>query len=124
MIYMNDNLPIKYFDKRVHEEDCPIYVPDKDSYRCELQDLMYEELFDENSHHIAKVTIQKITIAIFKRRTRQARFKRKLIRLWRNRNHYINQKTFRSFAYIFEYIKAKFQEGLKEGSFIDLGSVT
>jgi hypothetical protein len=66
MNYMNDNLPIKYFDKRVPEEDCPIKVSDVTSGKYEIQDLLYEELFDENSQHVAKVNACLI-IAIFER---------------------------------------------------------
>jgi hypothetical protein len=61
---MNDNLPIKYFDKRVPEEDCPIKVSDTISCQYELQELLYEELFDENSQHIAKV-MRNLKLAIF-----------------------------------------------------------
>jgi hypothetical protein len=54
---MKDSIPIKYFDKRVPEEDCPINLLDTISTKYEVQDMIYEELFDENSQHMAKVKI-------------------------------------------------------------------
>jgi hypothetical protein len=54
---MNENLSIKYFDKRVPEEDCPVKIPDTISTKYEVQDIIYEELFDDNSQHMAKVNI-------------------------------------------------------------------
>jgi len=48
----------KYFDKRVPEEDIPITnLPDEIQQRYEELDLIFEELFDENSLHLAKARV-------------------------------------------------------------------
>lgn len=48
---------LKYFDKRVSEEDMPIQTPEDIQLRYEELDLIFEEFFDENSLHLAKVKI-------------------------------------------------------------------
>lgn len=47
----------KYFDKRVAEEDCPVNVSEEAQRRYEQLDSLYEEFFDDNSLHLAKVDI-------------------------------------------------------------------
>ncbi len=59
MNYNKDYSPysIKYFDKRVPEEDSPINVSDDIQQRYEELDIIFEDFFDDNSLHLAKVTI-------------------------------------------------------------------
>jgi hypothetical protein len=44
----------KYFDNRVNEEDNPINLPTEVHQKYEELDILFEELFDENSLHFAK----------------------------------------------------------------------
>lgn len=44
-----------YFDKRVPEEDTPITVSDAVQLKYERLEAIYEEFFDDNSLHLAKV---------------------------------------------------------------------
>ena len=44
----------RYFDNRVSEEDNPINLPAEVHQKYEELDLLFEELFDENSLHFAK----------------------------------------------------------------------
>lgn len=48
-------LPNKYFDKRVAEEDTPISVSEEVQDRYQSLDAVYEDFFDDNSLHLAKV---------------------------------------------------------------------
>jgi hypothetical protein len=46
----------KYFDKRVSEEDNPVKnLTDGLQFKYEELDVIFEEFFDENSLHLAKV---------------------------------------------------------------------
>ena len=49
------NFEIKYFDKRVPEEDNPINVAVERQEKYEKLDLFFERIFDENSLNVAKV---------------------------------------------------------------------
>lgn len=49
------NFEIKYFDKRVTEEDNPINVAVEKQEEYEKLDRFFERIFDENSLNIAKV---------------------------------------------------------------------
>ena len=51
----NSNFEIKYFDKRVPDEDCPIDVSDEKQEAYERLDTFFEKIFDENSLNVAKV---------------------------------------------------------------------
>lgn len=44
----------KYFDNRVNEEDNPVNIPVEVHQKYEELDILFEELFDENSLHFAK----------------------------------------------------------------------
>lgn len=57
MNFMKDNNTpfLKYFDKRVAEEDTPIKVTDEAQQKYEQLDILFEEFFDDNSLHLAKV---------------------------------------------------------------------
>jgi len=50
----NSNFEIKYFDKRVAEEDSPIEVKDEKQNKYERLDAFFEKIFDENSLNVAK----------------------------------------------------------------------
>jgi hypothetical protein len=52
------NFEIKYFDKRVPDEDCPINVADDKQESYERLDSFFERIFDENSLNVAKVKIK------------------------------------------------------------------
>jgi hypothetical protein len=45
----------KYFEKRVAEEDTPISVSDEVQDKYQKLDSVYEDFFDDNSLHLAKV---------------------------------------------------------------------
>lgn len=49
------NFEIKYYDKRVPEEDNPINVPVEIQEKYEKLDAFFERIFDENSLNVAKV---------------------------------------------------------------------
>jgi hypothetical protein len=55
-IYQSEdtNFQIKYFDKRVGEEDSPIEVNNEKQYMYERLDGFFEQIFDENSLNVAK----------------------------------------------------------------------
>jgi hypothetical protein len=50
----DSNFEIKYFDKRVSEEDSPIEVNDEMQDKYERLDVFFERIFDENSLNVAK----------------------------------------------------------------------
>ncbi len=70
-----------YFDKRTNEEDTPLTLPPDVQNKYEQMERLFEEFFDDNSLSVAKVNhINNIyyfllILAMFKRRTRQERFK-------------------------------------------------
>ena len=49
------NFDIKYYDKRVPEEDDPLSVPVERQEKYEKLDAFFERIFDENSLNVAKV---------------------------------------------------------------------
>jgi hypothetical protein len=49
------NFELKYYDKRVPEEDNPINVPVEIQEKNEKLDSFFERIFDENSLNVAKV---------------------------------------------------------------------
>jgi len=49
------NFEIKYYDKRVAEEENIIEVPAEIQENYEKLDTFFERIFDENSLHVAKV---------------------------------------------------------------------
>ncbi len=49
------NFEVKYYDKRVPEEDNPINVPGELQDKYEKLDIFFERIFDENSLNVAKV---------------------------------------------------------------------
>ncbi len=49
------NFDIKYYDKRVPEEDNPINVAVEKQEKYERLDSFFERIFDENSLNVAKV---------------------------------------------------------------------
>ena len=51
----DSNIDIKYFDKRIPEEDSPITVSDEKQEIYERLDNFFENIFDENSLNVAKV---------------------------------------------------------------------
>ncbi len=53
--YGSGNFEIKYYDKRVPEEENPINVPVETQEKYEKLDSFFERIFDENSLHVAKV---------------------------------------------------------------------
>jgi hypothetical protein len=88
---------IKYYDKRVPEEDNPVNVHVDIQEKYEKLDAFFERIFDENSLNVAKVLnkkiyfhkrklILKITIAIVQGRKRQKGLEREFLCLRRNRN--------------------------------------
>jgi len=52
------NFELKYYDKRVPEEDNPINVPVEIQEKNEKLDSFFERIFDENSLNVAKVKIK------------------------------------------------------------------
>lgn len=50
------NFELKYYDKRVPEEENPINVPAEIQEKYEKLDSFFERIFDENSLHVAKVS--------------------------------------------------------------------
>ena len=59
------NNEIKYFDKRIEEEDKPIEVSDEKQEKYERLDTFFEKIFDENSLNVAKVIIFNFIFLIF-----------------------------------------------------------
>ena len=53
---------LKYFDKKVPEEDTPISFNDDVQDKYQKLDFVYEEFFDDNSLHLAKVNIYLINL--------------------------------------------------------------
>jgi hypothetical protein len=49
------NFEIKYYDKRIPEEENVIEVPEEIQENYEKLDSFFERIFDENSLHVAKV---------------------------------------------------------------------
>ena len=49
------NFELKYYDKRVPEEENPINVRAELQEKYEKLDTFFERIFDENSLHVAKV---------------------------------------------------------------------
>ena len=49
------NFDMKYFDKRVPDEDSPINVEDEKQESYQRLDAFFERIFDENSLNVAKV---------------------------------------------------------------------
>ena len=55
--FRHGNYDLKYYDKRVPEEDTPIDVPIENQMIYEKIDSFFERIFDENSLNVAKVNI-------------------------------------------------------------------
>ena len=68
------NFDIKYFDKRVPDEDCPIDVSEEKQESYERLDGFFERIFDENSLNVAKVYY----FIIFKQSSKEERDKKAL----------------------------------------------
>ena len=60
----DSNFDIKYFDKRVPDEDCPINVLDEKQEAYERLDTFFERIFDENSLNVAKVNILNLSFVL------------------------------------------------------------
>ena len=52
---VSGNFEIRYYDKRVPEEDVPVNVPVEKQTAYEKLDSFFERIFDENSLNVAKV---------------------------------------------------------------------
>ncbi len=63
--HASGNFEIKYYDKRVPEEENPVTVPVEIQEKYEKLDSFFERIFDENSLHVAKV-IENYTFGISK----------------------------------------------------------
>jgi hypothetical protein len=58
---MKDNkYTLNYFDRRVPEEDLPITVNEETQKKYEELDILFEEFFDDDSLHLAKVIFRLI----------------------------------------------------------------
>jgi hypothetical protein len=56
MYYQNANLfNNKYFDKRIPEEDNPLDLEPQIHQKYQQLEIVYDDIFDENSHNQAKV---------------------------------------------------------------------
>ena len=69
---INTSYSIKYFDKRVPEEDIPVKSLSDEVQQKYLElDSIFEEFFDENSLHLAKVYFNSYFSNLLKKRERK-----------------------------------------------------
>ena len=97
---------INYFDPLIADEDCPLKVSDETNEKYEALEKIFNTFFTDNSLNQAKDASQ---------------LEREAKHLQEGSFVY-GEITFRSIAYIFEYIKSNYE--LLPGDFIDLGSGT